>query len=216
MFDLFVDEDPKLLPFYCKVQLVDKTEVKRLKRNPIKEIVDADNFYYKRYEQGDAFMGEGLIGAAESFVKEFLDAELKHEYVSEQVPRETLVRQINGAEFSKWAIEKSDSQCLIEISRDGCAACAYNGRLIDRLSLQLGAAGINLPIYRVDMQNKLPQLGNLSYAPVYMYVRREQGFITEIEILPTLSTLGNDFRPFLTKLARKCRIKAIKDINLTK
>ena len=50
IFDVFVSEDPKLNPFVNRVQVIDKHEIKKLKRNPIKDILEADNFYYRRYE----------------------------------------------------------------------------------------------------------------------------------------------------------------------
>lgn len=102
------------------------------------------------------------------------------------------MKALNGKEFSDWAQFKSNDQCIVEITKTGCAACSYNGRVMDVLSKKFADAGIDIPMYRVNIENKVPYLGIAGYAPVYLYVRKVEGWITEIYTLPTPSTTGNN------------------------
>ena len=74
-----------------------------------------------------------------------------------------------------------------------------------------------MPIFRISIFNQIPYLGNFDYSPVYVYIRKKEGFITEIYTLesPSISK-EQKFKPFLNKLAQKCRLKKIKLVNLSK
>jgi hypothetical protein len=40
-----------------------------------------------------------------------------------------------------------------------------------------------LPCYRLAIDNKIPYLGNFGYSPMYLYVKKENGRISEIKTL---------------------------------
>jgi len=71
-----------------KITVIDKTEFKMLKRNPVAQFSDGpdtelDNFYFKRYESDEIYIGEGMLKSVDIFVNKFMDGRLKHDYNTE-------------------------------------------------------------------------------------------------------------------------------------
>lgn len=52
-----------------------------------------------------------------------------------------------------WVKNSKDKECIIEISREGCVACLYNGAIFNMLSLKLNDAGVKVPLFRIDFEN---------------------------------------------------------------
>ena len=88
----------------------------------------------------------------------------------------------------------------MEIKKEGCGACSYNGRIFDILSLKLESQGLQIPLYRMNIDNKSPYTGRFAYSPVYVFVRKEGTEVTELYTMPTPSTTDNTLTEFLEKL----------------
>lgn len=63
IFDVYIDSNPKINVMKPTVSIIDKTDVKMLKRNPIAQIEDhdLDNFYYRRFEADEIWFGNGMV-----------------------------------------------------------------------------------------------------------------------------------------------------------
>jgi hypothetical protein len=48
----------------------------------------------------------------------------------------TLVKKITGKQVESWLKTSDELYCIIEIKKEGCNACVYNGRILDLLSLK--------------------------------------------------------------------------------
>lgn len=47
----------------------------------------------------------------------------------------------------------------MEISKDGCSACSYNGKIFDAISIKFDEMKIDLDLMRMDIENFVPFLG---------------------------------------------------------
>ena len=89
---------------------------------------------------------------------------------------------------------------MVEISKEGCSACGYNGKIFDAISIKFDEMKIDLDLVRMDIENFVPFLGKFKYSPIYFYVRKEDNKIIEIYTLPTPSTTGNNLKDFIEKI----------------
>ena len=48
---------------------------------------------------------------------------------------------------------------MVEISKDGCSACSYNGKIFDAISIKFDEMKIDLDLMRMDIENLVPFLG---------------------------------------------------------
>ena len=87
-------------------------------------------------------------------------------------------------------IGEGDRTCIVEVYKNDCDACHYNGRMYDIFSQKLAKHDLldKLPLYRMNLDNVTPYLGRFLYAPQYLFVRSSDGQIREIK---TLNPLGD-------------------------
>ncbi len=102
--------------------------------------------------------------------------------------------------MSAWVKESNERFCIIEIKKEGCGACSYNGKIFDLLSVKFREQGVLVPFYRMNIDNQSPYTGKFFYSPLYLFLRKERGEITELLTLPTPSTTDNNLTEFLTKI----------------
>lgn len=85
-------------------------------------------------------------------------------------------------------MDKSKTMCVIEITKKGCSACDFNQSIFNLVSSKLQQIGVELDTYKISIEQQLPYLGNYQYTPVFLFVKKEGAFITEIYTLPTPSS----------------------------
>lgn len=90
--------------------------------------------------------------------------------------------------------------CIIEIKKEGCFSCSYNGRIFDLLSLKFAEQGLDVPLFRMNIDNQSPYIGRFGYSPTYLFIRKDGREVSEIYTLPTPSTTGNQLTEFLAKV----------------
>lgn len=97
MFDVFAEIDQKLPHFKPRIKIVDQTEIKKLKRNPVGKLpLNNVNYYFRKHIAEDIYLGEGVIKSVENFVNDFAEGRLKHDYYSEPIHYSTKVKQITS------------------------------------------------------------------------------------------------------------------------
>jgi len=77
-------------------------------------------------------------------------------------------------------------ECIIEIFKHDCGACATNGAVFNPFSIKLEKHGYaqDLPCFRLDIKNNIPYLGQLGYSPMYFYVKKNSdNQIQQLEII---------------------------------
>jgi hypothetical protein len=61
----------------------------------------------------------------------------------------------------------------------------YNGKVFAAFSRKLDKYGVldKLPCYRLSIDNKIPYLGSFAYSPIYFFLKKVDGKVTEVAIL---------------------------------
>ena len=69
----------------------------------------------------------------------------------------SLVKKMNSVQFNeKFVFNRNSSKdCLIEINKDHCGACAYAGKVFDALSLKFDNHGYDVTMARLKIDNSL-------------------------------------------------------------
>mmetsp|Transcript_61617 Transcript_61617/g.84816 ORF Transcript_61617/g.84816 Transcript_61617/m.84816 type:complete len:210 (-) Transcript_61617:63-692(-) len=121
------------------------------------------------------------------FIDSFLDSnKLSQFYWSEKMRHDTRVKTLNSANFKEHVIDDPNvEQCIIEVFKKDCPACAQMGPIFALISLKMERHGYldDLPCFRTDNANEIPYLGNFGFSPMYLYVKKDQGKIVEIKTL---------------------------------
>lgn len=132
-------------------------------------------------------MHDSITKHTQQFVNQYLDDEMNQKLQSEKRKQPTLVKTICGKNFEKEVIQNPDfKECLIEVSKRECPACAFSGAVFDPFSRKLERHGYgdDLKCFRLKMENKIPQLGEFSYSPMYFYLKKDSdNQITELVTL---------------------------------
>uniref|UniRef100_A0A7S3CI13 Uncharacterized protein n=1 Tax=Strombidium rassoulzadegani TaxID=1082188 RepID=A0A7S3CI13_9SPIT len=157
-------------------------------------------FYYKKFFniKVDELINEYLEGTATSLtIQDNRDMSSK------------FIVEVNSETFERDVIknEKID-QFLLQIVKDGCQGCYYGKVLMVALSNKLKKHGLQekLPIFVMDTNNYSPYIGNVSYTPYFLYVRKEGDKVVEIKTLESPSS-----QAFLDDLARKTGFEGFKE-----
>ena len=109
---------------------------------------------------------------------------------------------MSSSQFSEWVQTSPQEHCVIEIKKKGCLACVTNGRLFDHFSTQ-----VDLPLFRMQSGvNVSPYLGQFTYTPVYLLVRKQGSTVVEIK---TLTTPSENPDSFVKEVARGTKKKEI-------
>ncbi len=108
-----------------------------------------------------------------------------------------------------------------------CPSCNFNGKVFNVFSRKLEKHGYlsKLPCYRLSIENKIPQLGNFGYSPIYMFVRKRGDTIIELktldppqrseEFIKQITELGGArLRGLDKKVKIKARDQVIKHVRL--
>ena len=118
----------------------------------------------------------------------------------------TKVIEVSSAELPEMVLKKT-GKCVIEIFKNECEACHYNGRMFDIFSNKMSKHGFltELPLFRMNLDNLCPYLGRFLYAPQYLYLEIKEGKITELK---TLRSLGDRINctTFLEDLAKTSKV----------
>ena len=67
-----------------------------------------------------------------------------------------------------------------------------------------------IPMFRIDLDNKIPYLGDMPHTPIALYIRKEGDQIVEITQLKTPVNQKN-IDLFMEKIEAKTNIKGLKD-----
>lgn len=70
----------------------------------------------------------------------------------------------------------------------------YNGKVFAAFSKKLEKHGHKdkLPLFSLCIDNKVPYLGSFSYSPIYFFLKKEEGKVTEVAIID-IPVKWNDF-----------------------
>uniref|UniRef100_A0A7S3KB93 Uncharacterized protein n=1 Tax=Euplotes crassus TaxID=5936 RepID=A0A7S3KB93_EUPCR len=88
----------------------------------------------------------------------------------------------------------------------------YNGKVFNAFSRKLEKNGIlnQLPCFRLAIDNKIPYLGSFAYSPIYFFLKKEDGKVTEISIID----IPVKYEQFKSKLIEYTGIEKLKEIDL--
>lgn len=178
---------PDIFPF---VVIVDPKKKKAVKSNigELNELsVEKNNFYLHKYREIIFF--NNIPKNLNKMIDSYLDGEAQHFYQSQNMRQKTRVKKIVGDEFEvKVLKDPSVKQCIVEVFKHDCPSCNFNGKVFNAFSRKLEKHGYlnELPLFRVNIHNKIPFLGNFAYSPIYLYIRKEGEAIVEIKTLDPL------------------------------
>ena len=73
----------------------------------------------------------------------------------------------------------------MEVFKHDCPSCQFNGKVFNVFSRKLKKHRLlhKLPCYRLNIDNKVPYLGQFFYSPIYFYVRVDDGEVKQVAIL---------------------------------
>jgi len=77
---------------------------------------------------------------------------------------------------------KDVKNCVVEVFKHDCPSCAFNGIVYNAFSrkVEKHGYGVDLPLFRLSIDNKIPYLGNFGYSPIYIFIRKDsENNITE-------------------------------------
>ena len=98
---------------------------------------------------------------------------------SEKRKQETRIKMINSNGFKKEIMENPKvKHVILEVYQKHCMACMFSNKLTSVLSRKLEKHGYSndLHMFRMDIDNNVPELGNIQASPTYLYIRKnEQG-----------------------------------------
>ena len=102
---------------------------------------------------------------------------------------------MNTDQFNKNFIDdKTKQNCVIEIYKDHCGACAYASKVFDALSHKFDLHGYDVGMVRMKIENSLPFVGQTPFSPMYLLVKKnDQGSVSEIKCLQGPLKGGNKF-----------------------
>lgn len=113
-----------------------------------------------------------------------MDDEAKNWLMSETRKQETRVKHVAADNFDEEIISNPDvKHAIVEVFKPFCGACAVNGIVFNSFSRKLERHGYSQDVhcYRVNIDNKLPLLGNFYASPNYVYIRKDDdNKVTEI------------------------------------
>ncbi|CDW85809.1 UNKNOWN [Stylonychia lemnae] len=202
----YTKEFPDIFPY---VAIVDTKKKKGLKSSAgtLHELtLENNNFYFQKYREIIFF--NDIQKNVNKLIDKFLDGEAHHYYQSQRMNQETRVKKICSANFEQQILKNPKiEQCIVEVFKHDCPSCAFNGKVFNVFSRKLEKHGYlnKLPLYRLSIDNKVPQLGNFGYSPIYMYVRKRGNEIVEIK------TLDPPQRPeeFLKQIEEHSKLKGL-------
>ena len=200
---IFLDEYPDVMPVFIIVDKSKKLPIRTIDAPPVKKfselIVNSEDvppgkdFYYAKYKE-PIFLSD-LVKDVDSFLSKFLEGKLNPYYQTEKMVQKTFVKEIWGDNFEQEIVNNDKvEQCIIEVFKHDCPSCMYNGKVFNVFSRKLDKYGLRekLPWYRLWIDNKVPYLGTFFYSPIYFYLKKEDGKLTEIAILD-IPVKFNDF-----------------------
>ena len=191
---LYLDEFPDVMPFAVIVDKNKKIPIRNLTDEPIKNfddvVIDSEDlpkdkeFYYTKYKE-PIFLSN-LQKEIENYLEKYLEGNMKPYFQTEKMVQCTKVKEICGDNFDREVAKNPKvEQCIIEVFKHDCPSCMYNGKVFNAFSRKLEKKGIleKLPCFRLWIDNKIPYLGSFAYSPIYFFLKKEEGKITEIAIL---------------------------------
>lgn len=118
-------------------------------------------------------------------IENYLDEKSTHFYTSKKQEQKNFIKTISTESFEKEIIKNTKvKECVIEVFKKDCPSCAFNGKVYNAFSQKLKKHGVDLPCFRLCIDNKVPFLGTFSYSPIYLHVKKnEKGQIEEIRTL---------------------------------
>ena len=98
--------------------------------------IENNNFYFRKYRPDLIFFGDQFGEQAQYFIERYLDGKEKMHYQSEERTAEhSKVTVINSDQLENLVVKNPNiKQCVIEVFKHDCPACAYNGRMFDIIS----------------------------------------------------------------------------------
>lgn len=201
---LYLDEYPDVMPYFLIVDKTKKLPIRSINDPPIKkfsevvqDIEEGENsplndkkaaldpeFYYAKYKH-PIFL-QGMVKEIENFLENYLEGKIDPFYQTEKMVQRSNVKEICGDNFEREIVRNPNvEQCIIEVFKHDCPSCMYNGKVFNAFSKKLEKHGMldKLPCYRLCIDNKVPYLGAFFYSPIYYYLKKEDGKVTEIAIL---------------------------------
>lgn len=184
----YMKSEPDIFPF---VIIIDPKTKIPVPADDMKA-VEKGNFYYAKYTQRMDPMS--FTPNMTEFLGKYISNDLKEDYhfQSQKPSQETRVKSIAMANFEEEIINNPKvEQCIVEVHKHNCNSCFFNGKTFNVLSRKLGKHGLSkeLPLFRINIDNKVPYLGNFFYSPIYYYMRKRDGKLVELHLIesPNLS-----------------------------
>ena len=159
-------------------------------------MLDADpeinNFYFRKYRPEYLWYGDAFGEKCHEFLESYFDGKAKMDYRTEERKGEnTRVKTITSNSFEEHVM--GTSQCVVEIFKNDCDACHYNGRMFDILSQKMHKHGYldQIPLYRMNLDNVTPYLGRFLFVPQHIHITTKDGKITELKTMRPLGDVLN-------------------------
>ena len=170
---------------------------------------DRQNFYFHKYREIIFF--NNIQKDLNKLIDKFLDGEVHHFYQSEKTQQNTRVKKISSLTFEQEIVKNPYvTQCIVEVFKHDCPSCAFNGKVFNAFSIKLEKHGLQLPLYRLAISNKVPWLGNFGYSPIYLFIKKQGNEIVEIKTLEGPQR-GDGF---LTGVTQMSEIKGMEKIKI--
>ena len=168
---------PDVMPFVCIVDKSRKLHIQE-SNNPdniteaIKtEVPEGAKFHY--FQTVSPIFINSLKQDFQEALSKFIDKQAKISLNFEKWSNKTFVKKICGQIFwREILLNKNVKECVIEIFKHDCPSCAYNGKVFNVFTQKLNKYGLDLPCFRLSIDNKVPYLGSFPYSPMYFYVKK--------------------------------------------
>ena len=90
--------------------------------------------------------------------------------------------------------DENKKDCVIEIYKDHCGACAYASKVFDALSHKFDIHGYDITCTRIKIDNNLQFVGQTPFSPMYLLLRKnDKGEVSELKTLDGPLKGGNKF-----------------------
>ena len=87
----------------------------------------------------------------DQFVDLFCDNEIDPHFES-KAKKNQVVQELSANQFEQWVLDSTKTQCVIELTRPGCAACEFNTSIFSLVSTKLREMEVELDTFKIQVE----------------------------------------------------------------